>query len=220
MQIAIDGPAGSGKSTVAKQVARDLGFLYIDTGAMYRAVALYCLESFIDLKEPQKIADAIDEIEITFETDETGQKVFLNEIEVTEEIRMEHVGAAASGYVARATLAREKLVEKQRQIASGQDVVMDGRDIGSVVLKDADIKLFLTAQPSTRAKRRYDELVSKGESPDLEEITAEVIARDERDTDPSVGSLVILEETQIIDTTQMSVAQVIEQIKLLVANKR
>lgn len=212
MQIAIDGPVGSGKSSVSREVAKRLGFVYLDTGAMYRAVALYCLESFMDLKEPAVILKALDEIDLSFQMEAGSNRILLNGIDVTDEIRMQHIGEAASTYVATVQPARDRLVQLQQQLAKGKSVVMDGRDIGRVVLPQAQLKVFLTAAADTRAQRRYQELLGKGESPELDTIIRELVDRDQRDMFGPTAPLRLTEDAITVDTTHMDIEEAISAI--------
>ena len=179
--IAIDGPAGAGKSTIAKAVARELGYVYIDTGAMYRAVGLFCLDQAIVLEDEARVSEAVRDIDITIAYDEEGaQQVFLNGDNVSTRIRTQQVGDAAST-VSQYPAVREKMVKLQQSLAEHSSVVMDGRDIASKVLPNADTKIYLTASVEERARRRANELREKGEVCDIAEVEAEIRARDDRD---------------------------------------
>ena len=175
--IAIDGPAGSGKSTVAKKIAKELNLLYIDTGAMYRTVGLYCLENGIDFNEQQKIASALENMNMSIELLQGIQNIYLNGENVTEKIRTQQVGKAASD-VAVILAVRQKLVQIQRDLAKGHNVIMDGRDIGTNVLPDASVKIYLNASIEERTKRRCNELEALGKQYDKEQIKKEIIQRD------------------------------------------
>ena len=180
MNIAIDGPAGAGKSTIAKRLAKELGFVYVDTGAMYRAMALYFLEQGIDASKEEEISAVVDRIDISIHYQEGEQQVFLNGENVNGKIRRVEVGNMDSAISVYPNV-RKKLVALQQKLAADTDVIMDGRDIGTCVLPNAEVKIYLTASSATRAKRRYDELQSKGETCDLEAIRLDIEERDERD---------------------------------------
>ena len=174
MNIAIDGPAGAGKSTIARLAAKELGFVYVDTGAMYRAIALYLLDNKVDIYNEDELKRALGNININIVYENNVQHVFLDLVDVSEEIRSEKVGNMASTSSALAPV-REKLLDLQRGIAAKNDVIMDGRDIGTNILPNAELKIYLTASVDVRAKRRFDELKLKGENPDLEEIKKGIV---------------------------------------------
>lgn len=218
--IAIDGPVGAGKSSVSRKVAEKLECIYIDTGAMYRSVALYCLETFIDVNDENKITQALDDIDIEIKYIDGEQRVFLNEIDVTAEIRAEHVGSAASSKIALVKSVREKLVGMQRKLAEGQNIVMDGRDIGTFVLPNADIKIYLTASVEERASRRMKELVKKGENIDIEELKKEILERDDRDSNRKESPLRQADDAIYIDTSNMSQKEVVNSIIKLVNKQK
>jgi len=178
--VAIDGPAGAGKSTIAKLVAKEKGFIYVDTGAMYRGLAIHFLDKGIFAEETDKIVAACEDADVTIRYENGQQQVYLNEVNITARLRDEAVGNMASKSSA-IPAVRAKLLELQRGLARTQDVIMDGRDIGTCVLPDADVKVYLTASVETRAKRRYDELVEKGVSCDFDEIARDIEERDHRD---------------------------------------
>lgn len=209
--IAIDGPAGAGKSTIAKSIAKKLGFIYVDTGAMYRAMALYIIRKDIKPEEADRISLACKDADITIEYKEGEQIVILNGENVNPYIRSEEVGKMASASSVNRDV-RLKLVELQRQLASKSDVIMDGRDIGTYVLPSADVKVFLTASSSVRAKRRYDELVQKGQECNLEEIERDIIERDKRDSTREFAPLKQAEDAVLVDSSNMSLDEVIETI--------
>lgn len=215
-QIAIDGPAGAGKSTVAKAVAERLGFIYVDTGAMYRAMALYLLRQHIDAADAQKISEASRHADITISYVDGLQQVLLDGENVTGLLRTEEVGNMASASSVNPDV-RKKLVELQQALAARENVVMDGRDIGTCVLPDADVKVYLTASTACRAKRRYDELKSKGESCNLEAIEADIRERDERDMTREFSPLRQAEDAVLVDSSHMTVEEVIEKIISLVS---
>lgn len=210
--IAIDGPAGAGKSTIAKAIAKELGFIYVDTGAMYRAMALYFIRQGISETEEEAISRACDEIEISIQYDKDGiQQVVLNGENVSGLIRTEAVGNMASASSVYGSV-RQKLLELQKQLAQSSNVVMDGRDIGTCVLPDADTKIYLTASSHVRAKRRYHELKEKGQMCNLEEIEQDIIERDYRDMHRDIAPLIQAEDAILVDTSEMTIVQVIDTI--------
>jgi cytidylate kinase len=211
-QIAIDGPAGAGKSTIARLVADRLGFVYIDTGAMYRAVALYLLKKGVDPADEASSGEAAQNAKITLQSVKGAQRIFLNEADVSDAIRTQDVGAAAS-LASRYKAIRSKLTSLQRETADACDVVMDGRDIGTTVLPDAQLKIFLTADPAVRAKRRYDQLAAKGETGlDLGAIEREIRTRDRQDTEREESPLRCADDAIRIDSSDLSIAEVCEKI--------
>lgn len=212
--VAIDGPAGAGKSTIAKRVAREKNYIYVDTGAMYRAMALYLLRLGVSTEDSDKIAKACMQADISIEYQKGEQVVLLNGENVNAFLRTEEVGNMAS-YSSAVPAVREKLVELQRKLAKTTDVVMDGRDIASVVLPDADVKVYLTASSHTRAKRRYMELIEKGETADLEKIEQDIIERDYRDMHREHSPLVQAEDAVLIDSSNLTIEEVTERILAL-----
>lgn len=210
-QIAIDGPAGAGKSTIAKAVSKRLGYIYVDTGAMYRAMALYLLRQHIDAADPAAISEASRHADITIAYENGVQQVVLNGENVTGLLRTEEVGNMASVSSANPDV-RAKLVELQQALASRENVVMDGRDIGTCVLPGADVKVYLTASTECRAKRRYDELCAKGESCDLEEIKDDIRERDRRDMTREVSPLRQAEDAVLVDSSEMTIEEVVSEI--------
>lgn len=201
MKIAIDGPSGAGKSTISKCVAKKFGFVYIDTGAMYRTIGLYALNNNLDTKRDiSQIIALLDGLKIDISLDTAGQRMFLNDEDVTDKIRTPEVSMAASD-VAAIPEVRIKLVELQRNLAKGKNVVMDGRDIATYVLPDAEIKIFLTASAESRAQRRYDELIDKGIKTTFEQVLQDVINRDTNDSKREFSPLRIDESAKVIDTT-------------------
>lgn len=212
--VAIDGPAGAGKSTIAKRVAKEKGFIYVDTGAMYRALALHFLESGIGAEETDRIVEACQDAQVTIRYEDGVQQVYLNGVNVTGRLREEAVGNMASKSSA-IPQVRAKLLELQQGLAREQDVVMDGRDIGTCVLPDADVKVFLTASVETRAKRRYDELVEKGTACDLAEIEQDIRERDERDMTREIAPLKQAEDAVLVDSSHMTIEEVTEAIVAL-----
>lgn len=211
MKIAIDGPAGAGKSTISKEVAKKLGYIYIDTGAMYRAVGLAAVRKGIDTKDADGVSSILDDIDITISHDKTGQRIYLNSEDVSEAIRMPEISVAASN-VATIVSVRKKLVAIQRALAEKTDVVMDGRDIGTYVLPDAEAKIYLTASVEERATRRYKELCEKGVECDLESVKADMEYRDKNDSGRDFAPLKAAEDSVIVDSTDMSIEQTIDKI--------
>lgn len=216
--IAIDGPAGAGKSTIARALAKRLSYIYVDTGAMYRAMALYLLREGISAEDSGRIEEACERVDISIIYEDNVQKVLLNGEDVSSLIRSEEVGNMASKSAQNGRV-REKLVELQRQLAAKTDVVMDGRDIGTCVLPDANVKVYLTASTGCRAKRRYDELSAKGEDCNLEEIEADIRERDERDMTREFSPLRQAEDAVLVDSSDMTVEEVIGKIISLVQVK-
>ncbi|MFR5693174.1 MAG: (d)CMP kinase [Lachnospiraceae bacterium] len=209
--VAIDGPAGAGKSTIAKLVAKEKGYVYVDTGAMYRGLAIHFLENGIEAEEKEKIAEACKDADVTIRYEDGQQQVYLNGKNITAKLREEAVGNMASKSSAIPEV-RAKLLELQRELARKEDVIMDGRDIGTCVLPDADVKVFLTASVETRAKRRYDELVEKGVACDLEEIARDIAERDERDSTREIAPLKQAEDAVLIDSSYMTIEEVVAAI--------
>ena len=209
--IAIDGPAGAGKSTIAKQVAKEKGFIYVDTGAMYRGLAVHFLQNGIDPQDTKEIEEACRNAEVTIGYEDGNQQIYLNGENITSRLRQEEVGNMASKSSA-VPKVREKLLDLQRTLAAEKDVVMDGRDIGTNVLPRADVKVFLTADARTRAKRRYDELTAKGISCNLDEIESDIRERDERDMNRETAPLKQAEDAVLIDSSHMSIPEVVSKI--------
>ncbi len=211
MNIAIDGPAGAGKSTIAKLAAKRLGYIYVDTGAMYRAIALFFIKNEIDVNNEDRIKAACSEITVEIKYQDGVQNVYLNGENVSSEIRQEQVGNMASKAAAKKPV-RDKLLSLQRDIAASADVIMDGRDIGTFVLPGAELKIYLTASVETRAKRRYDELVSKGEQPDISKIEEDIRQRDYQDMHRDIAPLAQAEDAVYLDTSDMSIEEVVRFI--------
>ena len=209
INIAIDGPAGAGKSTIAKKVAKELSFIYVDTGAMYRAMALYLLEKGISGDE--KISEACHDADISIRYESGEQQVILNGKNVTAFLRKEEVGNMASVSSANPEV-RAHLLKLQRNLAAENNVVMDGRDIGTCVLPGADVKIYLTASVETRAKRRYDELKEKGEDCNLEEIAHDIEERDHRDMTREIAPLKQAEDAVLVDSSHMTIEEVVKAI--------
>ncbi len=217
--VAIDGPAGAGKSTIAKKVAKELGFIYVDTGAMYRAMALFLLKNNVDREDKEAIGTKCQEADISIRYENGEQIVLLNGENVNGFIRTEEVGNMASVSSANPKL-REKLVELQKKLAAEADVIMDGRDIGTCVLPNADVKVYLTASSKVRAMRRFKELEAKGIACGLEQIEADIIERDHRDMTREHSPLRQAEDAQLVDSSDMTIDEVVEAICGLVRKKR
>lgn len=209
--IAIDGPAGAGKSTIAKIVAKKKGFIYVDTGAMYRAMALYLIRRGVETDDQEKIEEFCEEADISIEYKNGEQVVILNGENVNGLIRTEEVGNMASVSSPNAKL-RKKVVQLQKDLAKKADVVMDGRDIGTCVLPNADVKVYLTASVEVRAMRRYNELKEKGEVCDLKQIEADIMDRDHRDMTRENSPLKQAEDAVLIDSSEMTIEEVAEKI--------
>lgn len=209
--IAIDGPAGAGKSTIARAVAARLGFIYVDTGAMYRALALYFIRLGLGADESEKIAAALDNVTVNIVYDNGAQQVLLNGENVTAYLRTEEVGNMASATSVYGPV-RQKLLLLQQNLAAVSDVIMDGRDIGTHVLPNAQLKIYLTASSRERALRRYKELSEKGQSCDLDAIEKDIIERDARDMNREIAPLRQAEDAVYLDTSEMSIDQVIDAI--------
>lgn len=209
--IAIDGPAGAGKSTIAKLIAKKKNYIYVDTGAMYRAMALFFIESGISADEQDKISQACKEVNVTISYENGEQIVWLNGRNVNGLIRTEEVGKMASASSANKDV-REKLVELQRALAKRESVVMDGRDIGTVVLPNANVKVYLTASSRVRAVRRFEELKAKGEECDLEVIEKDIIERDYRDMHRDISPLIQAEDAVLLDSSDMTIEEVADAV--------
>ncbi len=211
MNIAIDGPAGAGKSTIAKKVAAKLNFVYVDTGAMYRSIALYVIRNGADPDSEVDMANALDKIDVSIAYEDGTQHIFLNGEDVSTAIRQEEVGNMASKVATKAAV-RAKLLDLQRNLAASQDVIMDGRDIGTFVLPQAEVKIYLTASVGERADRRYKELVEKGQTPDLEQIKKDIEARDYQDMHRDIAPLKQAEDAILIDSSDMTIDEVVGEI--------
>ena len=211
MNVAIDGPAGAGKSTIAKAVAAKKGYVYVDTGAMYRAMALYFIRAGISSDDEKSISDSVDDIVVSIKYENGAQHVILNDEDVTGFIRTEEVGNMASATSVYSAV-RTKLVALQQELAKTTDVIMDGRDIGTVVLPNADVKVFLTASVKCRAKRRFDELKAKGENPDFDKIAKDIEERDYRDSHREISPLKQAEDATLVDSSDMSIDEVVNAI--------
>ena len=216
--IAIDGPAGAGKSTIARRAAGQLGFVYVDTGAMYRAMALYFLRKGINPADEEAVSRTCSEAEVSIRYQDGAQQVLLNGEDVSGQIRTEEVGKTAS-VVSAYMPVREKLMELQKELAARENVIMDGRDIGTCVLPQAPAKIYLTASVEVRALRRFRELTEKGEACDLEEIKKDIADRDWKDMHREHAPLKQAEDAVVVDSSQMTIDQVVEAI-LAVAKEK
>lgn len=218
--IAIDGPAGAGKSSIAKALSKRLGYIYIDTGAMYRAVALFFLENNVADGKDSRIESLLDKLEISIKYEDGAQKVILNGEDVTGKLRLEEIGKLASKFSA-IGIVREKLVALQRKLAQKENVVMDGRDIGTVVLPNADLKIYLSASSKVRAKRRYLELLEKGQTDlDINDIEDEIIKRDEADMNREISPLKQADDAYYLDSSDMTLEEVVSKILSMVKEER
>ena len=212
MKIAIDGPAGAGKSTVAKALAAKLGFLYIDTGAMYRALTWKAIKESLDMDDEDALYQLAKNTEIHFEYHSHGQRIICDNQDVSDYIRSPHVNAEVSRVASKALL-RQVMVAQQRKLAENKSVVMDGRDIGEFVLPDAEYKFFLTARIETRVMRRAQEMKASGYDIDKQAMAKEIMERDQRDSSREIGALKVLEDSIVIDTSKLSVDEVINVIR-------
>ena len=217
--IAIDGPAGAGKSTIARALAKELGYYYVDTGAIYRTVAYFLDLLGISPKDVDGVSRYIDELTVELVYDEEGkQHMLMNGMDVTDEIRTQDISQKASLVSAHAVV-REMLLDMQRDVARKHNVIMDGRDIGTVVLPKATVKIFLTADSAVRAKRRYDELIAKGQKAKLDVILKEIQQRDYQDTHREIAPLKMARDSVKVDTSALDIQGVIDTIKKIVAEK-
>ncbi len=212
--IAIDGPAGAGKSSAAKKAAESLRFVYVDTGAMYRTIGLYMLENQVRVDEEEALKAALDRIRIELKYEEGVQRMYLNGEDVSDRIRTPEVSEKAS-VVAAIPAVREKLLNLQRDMAASQDVVMDGRDIGTNILPDAELKIYLTASVEERARRRYQELIQKGEECSIEDIQRDIADRDYRDIHRETAPLRQAEDAVYLDSSDMTLDEVAAEITCL-----
>lgn len=217
--VAIDGPAGAGKSTIARAVAKRMNLIYVDTGAMYRAMALFMLREGVDLKDAQAVAEKCKEADISISYEGGEQVVYLNGENVNSYLRTQEVGNAASITSAQ-TSVRRKLVEMQQKLAAQRDCIMDGRDIGTCVLPGAQVKIYLTASSGVRAKRRYEELLEKGQDCDLDTIRREIEERDYRDMNREESPLRQADDAVQVDTSDMTVEEVITRIMDICRERR
>ena len=217
--IAIDGPAGAGKSTIAKRLAKELGYQYVDTGAIYRTVAYFLDLLGVSPKDIDGVTRYIDELTINIEYDEEGlQHMIMNGMDVTADIRTQDISQKASLVSAHA-IVRDMLLDMQRDVAKQYNVIMDGRDIGTVVLPKANVKIFLTASAEVRAQRRTDELIAKGQKANYQQILKEIRQRDYQDTHREVAPLKLARDSVKVDTSEMDIDQVVEEIKAIVGKK-
>ncbi len=215
-QVAIDGPAGAGKSTIAKQVAKEKGFIYVDTGALYRALAVYFLDTGTLPDDEAAIHQALQDVEVSIRYEEQAQQVYVNGSNITSRLREEAVGNLASK-ISPIPAVRKKLLHLQQELGRTHDVVMDGRDIGTTILPDADVKIFLTASVKARANRRFQELSEKGIPCDLDEITRDIEERDERDMNRKEAPLRQAEDAVLIDSSDLTISQVVQKVMDLCA---
>lgn len=216
--VAIDGPVGAGKSSIARAAAQRLGFIYCDTGALYRCVGLYCHRNGVDPKNAEAVAAQLDRIKLEIRLPDGVQHVFLNGEDVSEEIRLPEISMTASA-VSAIPAVRAALLDLQRNIAANSSTIMDGRDIGTVVLPNADVKIFLTASPEIRAKRRYDELVAKGKDVKLDDVLRELNERDYADTHRETAPLKQAEDAVLADTSDLDFEQSVELICGIIGGK-
>ena len=217
-RIALDGPSGAGKSTIAKRLSAELGFVYVDTGAMYRSIGLYCLQNNIDTADETAVTAALPQIDIALKYVDGEQRVILNGTDVSKEIRINEVSMAASK-VSAYKAVRAFLLDTQRNMAKTQSVIMDGRDIGTVVLPDAEIKIFIVADPKERAKRRYKELIERGQNVPFEDVLADIIQRDYNDENRAEAPLRQAEDAIRLDTSLLDFEQSYNAV-LEIAKKR
>lgn len=219
ISVAIDGPAGAGKSTIARRLAAELGYRYVDTGAIYRTVAYFLDLWGVSPKDVDGVNRYIDELTVEIEYDDDGvQHMIMNGMDVTEDIRTQDISQKASLVSAHACV-REMLLEMQRDLAKQYNVIMDGRDIGTVVLPKATVKIFLTASPEVRAKRRYNEYLAKGQKANYDTILKEIQQRDYQDTHREIAPLKLARDSIKVDTSEMTLDQVVSEIKRIIAQK-
>jgi cytidylate kinase len=219
VNIAIDGPAGAGKSTMAKRLAKELGYYYVDTGAIYRTVAYFLDLLGVSPKDVDGVSRYIDELTVELEYDETGaQHMIMNGMDVTDDIRTPDISMKASTVSAHAVV-REMLLDLQRDMAKKHNVIMDGRDIGTVVLPRATVKFFLTASPEVRAQRRTDEMIAKGQKADFKKVLDEIIKRDYQDSHREIAPLKQAKDSVVLDTSDLNADQVIEKMKEIIGKK-
>ena len=218
VSIAIDGPSGAGKSSLAKALAKDLGYVYVDTGAMYRSIGLYAVRAGVDPHDADAVAALLPGIKLDIRLLDGTQHVYLNGEDVSTAIRAENIGIAASAVAAHPAV-RTFLLDTQRGLAESQNILMDGRDIGTVVLPNATVKIFLTATPEARAERRYKELLMKGEKHDYQNVLADVRARDYQDTHRAAAPLRQAEDAVLVDTSELNFDQSFEALKKVIQDR-
>ena len=218
ISVAIDGPSGAGKSSLAKRLAADMGFTYVDTGAMYRSIGLYAVRQGKDPHDAAAVEALLPQIHLDTKLEEGTQHFYLNGEDVSSAIRAEEIGMAASA-VAAIPAVRTFLLDAQRTLAASRDVLMDGRDIGTVVLPNATVKIFLTATPEARAERRYKELLMKGEKHDYQNVRADVRARDYQDTHRAAAPLRQAEDAVLVDTSELNFDQSFEALKKVIQDR-
>ena len=218
ISVAIDGPAGAGKSTLARRLAAELGYIYVDTGAMFRTIGLYALRAGKDPKDNEAVNALLPEISLRLDSVDGEQHIYLNGEDVSRLIRTDEVGMAASAVGANPAV-RAFLLDQQRDMTRTQNVLMDGRDIGTVVLPDATVKIFLTASPEERARRRYQEMVNKGMDANFDDVLRDLRARDEQDMHRAVDPLRAAEDAVTVDSTNLTFDEVVEAILRIVADK-
>ena len=209
--VAIDGPVGAGKSSIAKECAKRLGFIYVDTGAMYRCIGLFCDRNGVDMDDPVRVSAALSHISLDVKIKDGTQHIYLNGYDVSDEIRLPEISMAASK-VSAIPAVRAFLLQLQRDMAESRDVIMDGRDIGTVVLPNATVKIYLTADAEVRAKRRYDEYCAKGMDCDYEEILNTVKKRDMQDMTRAIAPLKQADDAVLLDTSDLSIEEVVDRI--------
>ncbi len=216
--IAIDGPAGSGKSTIAKNIAKELGIIYVDTGAMYRAVAYDCMEKEVSVFDEDGVVSVLEQMDLQIKLENEEQKIYLYGVDVTKTIRTQKIGQGASD-VGKIQKVRQKLGDMQRDMAKEFSLIMDGRDIGTYIIPDAEVKIYLDAKAEKRAERRFGELVQKGENPDLQVVLQEVLARDANDMNRKHNPLHQAKDAVYVDTTDMDIQEVVATILKIVEEK-
>ena len=218
ISVAIDGPSGAGKSSLAKRLAKDLGYVYVDTGAMYRSIGLYAVRAGVDPKDEAAVTALLPQIKLAIRLVDGAQHIYLNGEDVSDAIRAENIGMAASAVAAHPAV-RTFLLDTQRGLAASQNILMDGRDIGTVVLPNATVKIFLTATPEARAERRYKELLMKGEKHDYQNVLADVRARDYQDTHRAAAPLRQAEDAVLVDTSELNFDQSFEALKKVIQDR-